>query len=233
VLIDVRATLRLGDTLVPLIFMSDGTHISNFAGDNKEWPVYMTIGNLSSKIRQMPSAHTVVMVALLPIPIKNHDIPQNVLDEQWQTHREVLNEVLWRVLQPITFNLNPSAESRYYNVLWADGNFRCCNPVVAAWVADCPKYSDLHHLDGHVCFWCECPKNELEDYIPSEKQDPGRDHNLYRTLSDANTKVADGELSSRNVHRVSNVFGHITCILSVLRKPDLLHTMQIGMLDHF
>jgi len=86
VLIEVKATLRLGDTLVPLIFMSDGTHLSNFAGDKKEWPVYMTIGNLSSKICHMPSAHTVVMVALLPIPIKNHNIPQKLLDEQRQTN---------------------------------------------------------------------------------------------------------------------------------------------------
>ena len=124
--------LRVGDTLVPVIFMSDGTHLSNFAGDKKEWPVYMTIGNLSSKIRQMPSTHSVVMVALLPIPIKNRNIPQKRLDEQRQTNREVLNEVLRRVLQPLTFKLNPSAESGYYNVLCADGNFRRCKPVLAA-----------------------------------------------------------------------------------------------------
>jgi len=98
VLIEVNATLRLGDTLVPLIFMSDRTHLSNFAGDKKEWPVYMTTGNLSWQIRQMPSMHTVVMVALLPIPIKNRNIAQRRLDEQRQTIREVLNEVLRRVL---------------------------------------------------------------------------------------------------------------------------------------
>jgi len=86
VLLDVKATLRVGDALVPLIFMSDQTHLSNFAGDKKEWPVYITIGNLSSKIRQMPSTHSVVMVALLPIPIKNPNIPQKRLDEQGQTN---------------------------------------------------------------------------------------------------------------------------------------------------
>jgi hypothetical protein len=74
----------------------------NFAGDKKEWPVYMTIGNLSSKIRQTPSMHRVVMVALLPIPIKNRNIPQKRLDEQQQASREVLNEVLGRILQPLT-----------------------------------------------------------------------------------------------------------------------------------
>jgi hypothetical protein len=34
-LFEVNATLRLGDTLGPMIFMSDGTHLSNFAGNKK------------------------------------------------------------------------------------------------------------------------------------------------------------------------------------------------------
>jgi hypothetical protein len=72
------------------------------------------------------------MVALLPIPIMNRNIPQKRLDEQWHTNREVLNEVLRRVRQPLTFKQNPSAESGFYNVLCADGNFRRCKPVLAA-----------------------------------------------------------------------------------------------------
>jgi len=94
---DPESMLRVGNTLVPLIFMSDGTDLSTFAGDKTELPVYMTIGNVSSKIRQMPSTHSVAMVALLPLPIKNHNILQKRLDEQRQTYREVLNEVLRRV----------------------------------------------------------------------------------------------------------------------------------------
>ena len=82
--------------------------------------------------------HSVVMVTLLPIPIKNCIIPQNRLDERLQTNREVLNKVLLRVLQPLTFKQNPSAESGYFNVLCADGNFRLCKPVVAAWLLDSP-----------------------------------------------------------------------------------------------
>jgi len=79
----------------------------------------------------------------------------------------------------ITFKHNPSAESGYYNVLCADRNFRRCKPVLAAWLAYCPEYSDLHHRERHVCFWCECPKNELGDYVPPDKLHPRRDHNLY------------------------------------------------------
>jgi len=172
VLIEVKGTLRLGGTLVPLIFMSNGTHLSNFAGDKTEWPVNMTIGNLGSKIRQIPSTHTVVMVAPLPIPIQNRNIPQKRLDEQRQTNREVLNEVLRWVLPPLIFKHNPNTTSGYYNVLCADGNFRHSKPVIAAWLADWPEYSDLHHLERHVCFWSECPKNELGDYVPPDKQHP-------------------------------------------------------------
>jgi hypothetical protein len=89
VLIDVYSTCRVGDTLVPLIFMSDGRHLSNCAGNKQEWPVYMTICNLSSKIRQSRYMHSVLMVALLPIPIKNRNILQKWLDEQWQTNPKV------------------------------------------------------------------------------------------------------------------------------------------------
>jgi hypothetical protein len=76
--------LRLGDTLVPLIFMSNGTNLSNFDGDMTEWPVYMTIGSLFCNIRQMPSTHTFVIVVLLQIPIKNRNTHQKMLDEQRQ-----------------------------------------------------------------------------------------------------------------------------------------------------
>ena len=112
----------------------------------------MTIGNVSSKIRQMPSMHIIVMVALLPIPIKNCNISQKRQDDQEQTNREVLNEALRRVLQPLTFQQNPGHESGYHKVLCADGNFRRCKPVLAAWLADCPENSDLHQLERHVCF---------------------------------------------------------------------------------
>jgi hypothetical protein len=160
----------------------------------------MTIGNLSSKIHQMPSTHSIVMVALLLILIKNRNIPPKRLDKQQQTNREVLNEVLQRVLHPLTFKQNPSAESGYYNILCADVNFRYCKPVLAAWLADCPGYSNLHHLERHVCFWYEYPKNELGDFVPADKQHPRRNHNLYRTLSDANPKAADAVLSSGHVY---------------------------------
>jgi len=203
--------------------MSNGTHLSHFAGDMKAWPVYMTIGNQLSKICQMRSMRSIIMVALLPLPIKNRNILQTRLDEQQQTNQEVLNKVLRLVLQPASFQLNSSAESRYYIIPCADGNFRRCKLVLAAWHDNCTEYSDLHHLERHVCFWCEYPKNELGDYVPPGKQHPRQDHNLHRTLSNSIATAANAELSSPHVEQGFIKFRHIPCIVSDVPKPDLLH----------
>src|SRR6266404_6248603 len=120
--------LQDGDTLVPLIFMSDATHLSNYAGDKKEWPIYMTIGNLSSGLRQKPTAHSVVMVALLPIPPKHRHESKSRRDEQNATNRNVLQEVLHRALEPLCFPDQVSDEHGYYNVLCADRHYRRCKP---------------------------------------------------------------------------------------------------------
>ena len=195
-LTDSKFALRVWDTLVLLIFTSDGTHLSNFASKKTEWTAYITIGNLSSKICQMPSTNRVIRVARLPIWIDNGNIPQERLDEQLRTNQKMLTEVLCRVLQPLMFKNNPSAKCGYLNVLWTDGNFRHCKPVLSPWFADCPEYCNLHILEQHVCFWCECPKNELGDDVPPDKPHPWRDHNLYWKISYANTNAAGAKLSS-------------------------------------
>jgi hypothetical protein len=106
-------------------------------------------------------------------------------------------------------------------VLFADGNFRHCKPVLAAWFADCPEYSDLHHRERHVCFWCECPKDELGDYVPPDNQYPRQDPNLYRMLGDTNTMAADADLLSRHVHQ-----GVRGCLLAAIMILDLGYKMH-------
>jgi len=103
--------LRVPDTLVPLIFMLNGPHLWNVAGDKKTWSVYMTFGNVSSKIRQMTSMRSVVMVALLPIPIMNWNVPQQWLHEQRQRNTQVLKDVIQQILHPFTLKQNPHTKS--------------------------------------------------------------------------------------------------------------------------
>jgi len=225
VLIDISMTFRVDDTLVPIIFLSNGTHLSNFAGDKKEFPVYISIRNVSSKICQIGSTSGIVIIALLPFPIKNRKICQKWLDELRQTYRELLNKVLRRGLQGLTVKPKPSGQSEYYNVLCADGTLRRCKPVLAAWLAHCAVNSDIYYHERNISVWCECPQNKLGDFVPPVTQHPRWVHNLYRTLSNPNTKVADSELSSHHIYRWLNLFEHILGVVSDILKVDLLHTI--------
>jgi hypothetical protein len=172
------------------------------------------------------------MVTLLPIPINNRNIPLNWHTEQRDTSRDMLNKLLGRVLQLRTFKQNSSAKSVDFNICCVHGNFGHCQSVSAAQVADCPEYSDLHHHERHVCLWSECPTIQLGDYVRPDNQHSQRNNNLLRMHSDANTKAADPQLSSRHGHREYNVFRHIPFIVIDIPTPDLHHTIQIGMVDH-
>src|SRR5437879_2672082 len=50
--------------------MSDQTHLTNFSGDKKAWPMYITIGNLPSTKRNKPGSMAVLFLALLLVPPK-------------------------------------------------------------------------------------------------------------------------------------------------------------------
>jgi hypothetical protein len=74
---------------VPLIFISDATYLTNFAGDGRAWPVYMTIDSLPAAVRNAPSTRSVLLVALLPVPIKLCDIPKARREFQREHNRLV------------------------------------------------------------------------------------------------------------------------------------------------
>jgi hypothetical protein len=135
----------------------------------------------------------------------------------------LLPEVLQQVLQTLTCKQNCGTESGYFKGICAVRNVRRRKLVLAAWLADCQEYNNLYHLDPPVCFWYKCPKTELGDYIPPDMQRPQRNHNLYRMLSNGNTKAANAELSSHNIHQEFNMFGHIPSIVRDFLKPNLLH----------
>jgi len=65
-----QETLLEGATVFPIIGMSDQTNLTNFSGDKKAWPVYMTIGKLPSTIRNRRGSMAILLLGLLPIPPK-------------------------------------------------------------------------------------------------------------------------------------------------------------------
>ncbi|KAI5839086.1 hypothetical protein DFP73DRAFT_599051 [Morchella snyderi] len=87
-------------TIVPIICSSDITHLTNFSGDKKSWPIYLTIGNIPGNIRSKPSNKAHLLLALLPIPPKViGDAASKGRLRAWAT--ETLRTVLSVVLEPL------------------------------------------------------------------------------------------------------------------------------------
>jgi hypothetical protein len=51
---DTQHQLLAGATIVPVIFASDTTHLTNFSGDQHAWLLYLTIGNTRKDIGRTP-----------------------------------------------------------------------------------------------------------------------------------------------------------------------------------
>jgi hypothetical protein len=85
---------------VPFIFLSDSTHLTNFSGDKKMWPLYMTIRNLRTEVRSTVSHQAVVLLALLPSPIKMGILSAAEKRARQVRNREVFQGVLAHVLRP-------------------------------------------------------------------------------------------------------------------------------------
>ena len=70
-----------GGTFVPILLASDETHLTNFSGDKKLWPVFMSIGNILSSIQNTPTMHAWIPIAFLPIgPKRVNKIPGYSVD---------------------------------------------------------------------------------------------------------------------------------------------------------
>jgi hypothetical protein len=58
-------------TVIPIVLSSNKTHLAG-SGKTKAWPLYMTIGNISSKVRWVPSHHCTRLIALFPLMDGTH-----------------------------------------------------------------------------------------------------------------------------------------------------------------
>jgi Plavaka transposase len=53
-------------TIIPIILTSDKTLLSHNA-KVKAWPLFMTIGNISNKVRFVPGKHCAQLICMIPV----------------------------------------------------------------------------------------------------------------------------------------------------------------------
>jgi hypothetical protein len=213
---DTQDRVPEGGTVIPLLFGSDKTHLTNFSGDKAAWPLYMTLGNIKKDIRRQSSKRAWVLVALLPVPPKHPE--SGKIHETWHT-------AIHKILEPIK---GVNLEGPGYSWDCADGQVRRCYPIVAAWIADYMEYAVLARLIGGFCPVCEIPKNAMghESGILRTGEYPRRDKLTYQRVlvSGGPQCLKDYGLQSE----VNPLWDFAACDPYHLWQPDILHLLNLG-----
>lgn len=209
-----------GGTVVPLLFASDKTHLTNFSGDKAAWPVYMSIGNISKDLRRQGSKRAWVLVALMPIPPKH--------PKDGEIHRS-WHGAIERILKPIA-ELDIAGPGYEWDC--ADGQVRRCYPILATWIADYQEHVILARIINGLCPVCEIPRTEM-GHEPSSRvrEFRNRDPMSYqRALERGNPEDAE-YLASIGLRGEENPFWRFPlCNVYNLWQPDALHLLHLGIL---
>ncbi|KAG0644869.1 hypothetical protein HOY80DRAFT_877864 [Tuber brumale] len=171
---ETQDSLPEGTTLVPIICSSDVAFLTNFSGDKKAWPIYLTIGNILSKTRNKSCKHASVLLALLPVPPKMLGVASR--DSR---KRLVNNEILCELIEAIFTPIGEVAEVGI-EIECADGKVRQCFPRLAAWIADHLENVKLHGIQQNQCAVCETTPDRLGSYTGHSVAI--RDYKKYHTL---------------------------------------------------
>jgi hypothetical protein len=124
-------TLPEGATLVPILLGSDATHLTNFAGDKKAWPVYMSLGNIHSKIRNNPSKKAWRLIAYIPV-VNWLDVDTIRTTLQNRLYHECMEFVLQSLINPGLHGVD---------ICDSKGDTRHSYLRIAAHLADLPEQS--------------------------------------------------------------------------------------------
>jgi len=139
--------------------MSDQTHLTNFSGNKKACPVYLTLGNLPCTWCNSPASMPVLPVALLPIlpRISKSSKPDQ---HQRQINHDTLRDVYKFVLSPRQDQVRDGVPCDC-----TEGKVRTCFPILAGCIADHMENVALHGLKSNICPACQVPMGELGSNI--------------------------------------------------------------------
>jgi hypothetical protein len=131
-----QSELPAGGALIPVMLGSDKTSLTAIAGGKSAWPLYLSIGNINSQIRNKPLNNAWILIAYIPcVTFKNMDNSER-RDTRMKT--AVSDRFFHQCLRAI---IHPLIKAGNDGILMIDsiGAQRLCFPRVAAYLADYPE----------------------------------------------------------------------------------------------
>ncbi|KAG0641324.1 hypothetical protein HOY80DRAFT_883359, partial [Tuber brumale] len=222
--LETQDSLLDGATLVPIICSSYVMFLTNYSGDKKVWPIYLTIGNILSKTRNKSSKHASALLALLPVPPK-----MLVVASRDSRQRLVTNEILCELIEAIFTPIGEVAEVGI-EIECPDGKVRQCFPCLAAWIADHLENVTLNGIQQNQCAVCETTTDQLGSY--TGRSAAIHDYKKYQTLfpeySNGSSDPGEDLINRGFKLRASVYWGLPDVHPAQLPKPDILHVVYLG-----
>jgi len=203
-----------------------------FSGDKKLWPIYMTIGNISSTVRNKPSYHAWIPLAFLPKePLRVEYDSRMTIKQQALEAKQLYHDVIAGILSPLADRNGLTG----YEWFCSDEKIRRCYPVISAWLADHEENALIHCIKNNLCPTCTCPNNKLGDWANDDTQNvyPKRDSIKYHQLLSQLQKPTEKALDALGIKRVKSVLWKLPFIKGhEVVRADLLHNIYLGILKH-
>jgi len=175
----------------------------------------------------------ILLLGLLPIP------PKLAKSSRADKLQRLINaDTLRGVFELIFAPLNGAAREGA-PIDCADGKIRRCFPIMSGWIADHMENVTLHGIKSNACPKCEVPPEELGSraghhrardyarYERYERENPSLDSETHDAAHARYTNETHG------IKRGQNVFqGLVRVSTPDLHKPDMLHTIYLGLFKH-
>ncbi|KAG8728760.1 hypothetical protein FRC10_004598 [Ceratobasidium sp. 414] len=207
-------------TIAPLIIVSDKTSLSLISGQQVAYPVYLTIGNISKRIRRKLKQRAQILIGYLPV--------EDFKDVENDKEREWLKGQLVHRAMEILLEQLKEASKEGVEMYCADGRLRRVYPILAAYIADFPEQSLMACTSQGRCPICTVSYRRRSRY----KRKPGRRRRKrdLEALRSYITTRDPKELEERGLKPWWPFWAHLPhtefagCV-----TPDLLHQLHKGM----
>ncbi|KAL0059745.1 hypothetical protein AAF712_013505 [Marasmius tenuissimus] len=217
-----------GSTIIPLIFSTDKTLVTNFRGKSA-YPIYMTLGNIPKEIRRKPSSRAYILVGYLPTSKLEH------ITIKAARRRAILNifhSCMKHIVKPLE-----KAGVDGTRLSSGDGVVRRAHPLLAIYACDYPE-----QITVTCARYGDCPECQIIEEMMGEGTTlyPVRDlakilHALATLDDDPEAAGAFKEACRQaGVKPVFDPFWKDLPYSNIFRSitPDILHQLYQGLIKH-
>jgi len=209
-----------GETVVPLLFAYDQTHLINLAREKTAWPVYPSICNLTKDFGRQCSKCACVLVAILPISQNN--------PKDGKMHRSWC-DAIEHILKPIA---ERDIAGLGYEWDCADGKIGRCYLILVAWIADHQEHVILARIINRLCPICEIPQTKIGHKLSIRVVGvKDRDPKSYQQALERGNSADAEYLGSIGLQVEKNSFWRFPlCNVYRLWQPEGFHLLHLGIL---